>query len=56
MRIDDELRGLVHDQSGEPALRDAARGGGMKNLREDGERWIAAGVTSREEVFRVTRD
>ncbi len=56
MRIDDRLRGLVHDQSGEPALRDAARQGGMKNLREDGERWIASGVTSREEVFRVTRD
>jgi general secretion pathway protein E len=56
MRIDDRLRGLVHDQSGEPTLRDAAREAGMRNLREDGERWIAVGVTSREEVVRVTRD
>jgi general secretion pathway protein E len=56
LRIDDRLRDLVHDQSGEPALRDAARAAGMKNLREDGDRWIASGVTSREEVFRVTRD
>jgi general secretion pathway protein E len=56
MRIDDRLRDLVHDQSGEPVLREAARAAGMKNLREDGERWITTGVTSREEVFRVTRD
>ncbi len=54
--IDDRLRGMIHDQSGEIALRDAARAGGMTNLREDGERWIASGVTSREEVVRVTRD
>ncbi len=54
--IDDRLRGMIHDQSGEPALREAARAQGMRNLREDGERWIAAGITSREEVFRVTRD
>ena len=56
MRIDDTLRNLVHDQSGEPALRDAARRIGMSNLREDDERWIRSGVTSREEVVRVTRD
>jgi general secretion pathway protein E len=56
MRIDDHLRDLVHDQGGEPILREAARAAGMKNLREDGERWITTGVTSREEVFRVTRD
>ncbi len=56
MRIDDRLRDMVHDQSGEPALREAAKAEGMRNLREDGDRWIASGVTSREEVFRVTRD
>ena len=56
MRVGERLRDMIHDQSGEPALREAARQDGMKNLREDGERWIAAGTTSREEVFRVTRD
>ena len=56
MRIDDKLRDMVHDESGEPALREAARTQGMTNLREDGDRWIRSGVTSREEVFRVTRD
>ena len=56
MRVDDRLRGMIHDESGEPTLREAARAVGMTNLREDGERWITSGVTSREEVFRVTRD
>ncbi len=56
MRVDDRLRGMIHDESGEPTLREAARAAGMTNLREDGERWIRSGVTSREEVYRVTRD
>jgi general secretion pathway protein E len=56
MGVNDHVRDLIHDRSGEPRLREAARTGGMKNLREDGERWIASGVTSREEVYRVTRD
>jgi general secretion pathway protein E len=54
--IDESLRGLIHDQRGEPVLREAARAGGMRNLRDDGERWIAEGLTSREEVVRVSRD
>jgi general secretion pathway protein E len=54
--IDESLRGLIHDQRGEPVLREAARAGGMRNLRDDGERWIAEGITSREEVVRVSRD
>jgi hypothetical protein len=29
---------------------------GMHLMREDGERLIAQGITSREEVLRVTRD
>ena len=33
-----------------------ALAGGMALMRDDGERLIAQGVTSREEVLRVTRD
>ena len=29
---------------------------GMVTLREDGQRWVNADVTSLEEVMRVTRD
>ena len=56
LMIDERLRGLIHDQSGEPQLRAAAQAAGMATLRDDGERWIRAGITSREEVVRVTRD
>ena len=30
--------------------------GGMTLMRDDGERLVAAGITSPEEVLRVTRD
>jgi type II secretory ATPase GspE/PulE/Tfp pilus assembly ATPase PilB-like protein len=30
--------------------------GGMTLMREDGERLVRAGITSREELVRVTRD
>ncbi|WP_243744256.1 hypothetical protein, partial [Pseudomonas aeruginosa] len=29
---------------------------GMRSMREDGERWIASGSTTLEEILRVTRD
>ena len=35
---------------------DAALAGGMALMREDGERLVQGGVTSREELVRVTRD
>ncbi len=54
--IDERQRGLIHDRAGEPQLRAAALAAGMAGLRDDGERWIRAGVTAREEVVRVTRD
>ncbi len=56
VRVDETMRKLIHDQAGEPQLRDAARAEGMLSLREDGERWVSAGDTSLEEVVRVTRD
>ena len=37
-------------------IRTAALAGGMALMRDDAERLIAAGITSREEVLRVTRD
>ena len=40
----------------EADIRAAALAKGMQLMRDDGERLIAQGVTSREEVLRVTRD
>ncbi|WP_276808991.1 type II secretion system ATPase GspE [Castellaniella defragrans] len=54
--LDDTLRAMIHEGSGEQALREAARRGGMPDLRQDGERWIRAGVAARAEIERVARD
>lgn len=54
--IDEELRGLVHANAGEQVLRHHAAAKGMRNMRDDGQRWIESGTTSVEEVLRVTRD
>lgn len=57
LELDDRLRRLIHDQSGEAALREAARAaGGLRLLREDGLRYVLSGDTSLEELLRVTRD
>ena len=54
--VDDALRGLVHQSASEEELRNAARRNGFLSMREDGPRWVQAGVTSLDEVVRVTRD
>jgi general secretion pathway protein E len=47
---------LIHAADGEQPLREHARAGGMRTLREDGMRWVVSGATSLEEVVRVTRE
>ena len=37
-------------------LREAARRAGMRTLRQDGQRWVDSGVTTLEEILRVTGD
>jgi general secretion pathway protein E len=56
LTVDEQLRKLIHDAASEHEIADAAIRGGMMPLREDGFRWVADGVTSMEEVLRVTRD
>ena len=53
---DDAIRALVHERAAEARLRDAALASGMTLMRDDGERLVAEGITSPEEVLRVTRD
>ncbi|MDD0839063.1 ATPase, T2SS/T4P/T4SS family [Curvibacter sp. HBC61] len=53
---DEAIRAQIHGQAAEADIRDAALAAGMTLMRDDGERLIAAGITSREEVLRVTRD
>ncbi|GKT23656.1 ATPase, T2SS/T4P/T4SS family [Acidovorax sp. SUPP3334] len=54
--VDDTLRAQIHNQASEAELRATALAGGMTLMRDDGERLVRAGITSPEEVLRVTRD
>jgi general secretion pathway protein E len=56
MTVDEELRALIHQRAAEGELAAAARAKGLRSMREDGERLILEGITSAEEVLRVTRD
>jgi general secretion pathway protein E len=56
LTVNESIRQLIHDGAAESAILDAARQHGMRTLREDGMRWVDAGITTREEVLRVTRD
>ena len=56
MTADDRMRALVHNRASEAQIREAALAGGMRLMRDDGERLVREGITSREEVLRVTRD
>jgi general secretion pathway protein E len=53
---DDAIRAQIHHRASEADIRTAAMAGGMRLMREDGERLVQGGVTSREELVRVTRD
>jgi general secretion pathway protein E len=56
MVADEAVRDLIHARAAESQLAAAAAAGGMRSMREDGERLVALGVTSAEEVMRVTRE
>ena len=56
LTIDEPIRKLIHDVASEGDIAELAQKSGMATLREDGLRWVNEGVTSLEEVLRVTRD
>ncbi|HUN94161.1 MAG TPA: type II secretion system ATPase GspE [Burkholderiaceae bacterium] len=56
LAVNDEMRQIIHTGASDAAIREAAIRAGMVLMRGDGKRWIDAGVTSEEEVLRVTRD
>ena len=56
MTLTPALQTLVHNESAESELVAAARTSGLRSMREDGQRLIDSGVTSPEEVLRVTRE
>src|SRR5687768_10476791 len=56
LKVDDDLRRLIPDRASEQTLRDHLTRRGMRTLRDDGMRWVREGVTSVQEVVRVTRE
>jgi general secretion pathway protein E len=56
MVSDDALQRLIHTAADEADLRAHARQKGAHSLRDDGYRLMADGITSAEELLRVTRD
>ena len=56
LETDDTLRALIHNRAAEADVRAAALAKGMVLMREDGERLVTLGITTREELVRVTRD
>ncbi len=52
----DAIRAQIHHRGAEADIRAAAIASGMRLMREDGERLVRDGITSREELVRVTRD
>jgi general secretion pathway protein E len=56
LTTNDGIRALIHNQASEAQLRDAALRNGMTLMRDDGERLVRHGISTREELIRVTRD
>jgi general secretion pathway protein E len=56
MVTDDVQRALIHSHASDAKLRQAALQSGMVLMRDDGLRLVASGVTSPEELLRVTGD
>jgi general secretion pathway protein E len=52
----DEVRAQIHHRAAEAELRATALAQGMVLMRHDGQRLVDAGITSAEELLRVTRD
>ena len=56
MELNEEIRDLIMKGSDASRLTDAARRNGMHQLREDGWTKVKAGITTAEEVTRVTQE
>ncbi len=54
--MDDDLRQLVLGQKDSNTIKEAARAKGMRVLRDDGAAKVRAGLTTTEEILRVTQE
>lgn len=54
LEMNDTIRSMMEEGATTTALREAARNYGMRSLREEGVRQVRNGITTVEEVIRVT--
>jgi general secretion pathway protein E len=52
----DQIRAQIHNRASEADIRAVAQHDGMQTMREDGERWLDAGITTQAELLRVTKE
>ena len=56
LTTNESLRELIHNQASEAHIRDAALSAGMTLMRDDGEKLVRLGITTEQELLRVTRE
>jgi general secretion pathway protein E len=56
MELNDEIRGLIMKNDDAVQITNLARRNGMRNLREDGWLKVETGLTTAQEVLRVTQE
>jgi general secretion pathway protein E len=56
MEVNDEIRKMIMANSDAVEITSAARRNGMRNLREDGWMKVRKGITTADEVMRVTQE
>ena len=56
MEMNDELRRMVMANADAGRITETARKHGMRSLREDGWMKVSSGMTTAEEVTRVTQE
>ena len=56
LTIDDNMRSLIHNGANDTDIRRTAERAGMVPMRTDAQRWVGTGVTTQEEILRVTRE
>ena len=56
MLADEEIRKLTNSKTSTDDIRKAAVKAGMHTLRQDGDEKVKQGITTQEEVMRVTEE
>ena len=56
LETNDAISAQIHNRASEAEIRVAGQKAGMRTMRDDGERFLRAGVTTQAELLRVTKD